>query len=990
MRKILALALALAFAAAGTAQAGNRATVYPSQNPSSVQVNLQQRYDRLTLGNYMRDAFGVTNGTYGDLTISPGTGLYVTVAPTIPSSQGTVYQIAPDDPNPLPVGFSPNLPADTTPIEVEGTTSSASAPLGPLTAPGSGLSTYYLIEAQVQTVDTNPQTLTFVNSSGQPYTQTLDTERADQVVYQVKAGTAASSPTVPATDSGWVSVGTVLVPSGASQITSGMIAQQNPCGPGATTSCLAFSGFVQSANVVHLFPGPSPSPDVGNAGVTGTFDAGQIVSTAPQGTSPLTVLSTTLVSNLHAAIADALDTILPESQGGTGTATPTGVIPGASGNFTCSGAIFNPGQTCDVVASPSFTTVNASQLNATNATVSSLPSLACLGTNASGALQAGSCGGSSLTINGTAPITATQSSGIATIACPSCAVLTGNTYTGSEQIAPAGTATATQAYGSVGAFTAQNSTWNGSNAVTNGWTIAADSLSNLFFKFNGTSEATVSSTGALTLGTPLAIANGGTGSATQNFVDLSSAQTVNGVKTFGSAPVSTNGYNFGAGLVVKNDTSSFGAATLLHLNTTGNASGIALDTGSGAGYEWSLVGNQTAFGDFYLSRAATAGIGVVPSLPLLGWNNATAFLRPLADGSAAIELQNAAGTPQLTVNTTNGNATVAGAATATSYVMSGGSSAFSGPNPWVQNDGASVLGMAFYVPTSSTYGYRWYLGSTNVAELTATALTTSGYIVTGGGSGVTLGSIPQVAMSYNKSLTQGEMDLWALYNDASAPNFHTAFSFWGYNNGIATNYATILRNGAGEFKGGTSPVMVGGGAYQGAFDLTSNAVQSLILPASASQPFTVANAANSVTNLQVLDGGGVIATRGGATQPGPLGPCYTAGGSACGSTFHSVYGTSSCSGTTGSVSSLGLDYAGLCTDSVIFSGAAQFSTGNVACETGKVTIAQSGGTAQIGDFMITSGSNVSTQATFGVYPIIVTTGTSTNYTLTFTFKCSGV
>ncbi len=884
----LTLSLAMALAMVAPALAGNRIQVYPSQNPSSTQVNQQPRYDRLTLGDYLRDAFGPTASTFADLTIAPGTGLYVTVSPLVSGSQGTVYQIGPDDPNPIPVGFSPNLPADTTPIMLEGTTASTSAPIGPLTAPGTGLSTYYLIEAQVQTVDTNPQTLTFVNSSGQPYTQTLDTERSDQVVYSVVAGTPASSPQVPATGSGWVAVGTVLVPSGVSQITSAMIAQLNPCGPGSGSSCVPFGGFVQSANVVHVSPASSPSPDSGNSAVSGTFAAGQIVSTAPNGVAPLQVISSTLVPFLHAAVSDALDTILPLAQGGTGTASPIGVIPGSSGNLVCSGAIFNPGQTCDVAASPTFTTVTASAVNATNLSASSLPSLACLGTNASGTLQAGSCGSGSLTVNGTAPITASTSGNIATIACPSCAVLTGNTYSGSETIAPAGTATATQAYGSVGAFTAQNSTWNGSNAVTNGWTIAADSLSNLFFKFNGTSEATVSSTGALTLGTPLAIANGGTGSATQNFVDLSTAQTVNGAKTFGSAPSSANGYLAGS--------STYGPTS----------------------------------------------------------------------------------------------ATVAGAATATSYVMSGGSSAFSGPNPWVQNDGASVLGMSFYTPTSSTNGYRWFSGSTNIAELTATALTTSGYIVTGGGSGVTLGSAGQVAMSYNQSSTQGEMDLWDLYNDASAPNTDTAFSFWGYNNGTATNYANILRNGAGAFEGGTSPVMVGGGAYHGAFDLTSNAVQSLILPASASQPFTVANAANSVANLQVLDGGGVVATRGGVTQLGPLGPCYTASGSACGSTFHSVYGTSSCSGTTGSVSSLGLDYAGLCTDSVIFSGAAQFSTGHVACETGKVTIAQSGGTAQIGDFMITSGSNVSTQATFGVYPIITTTGTSTSYTLTFTFKCSGV
>ena len=516
MKKLyVLLAAAALFALPLDASAGNRIEVYPSQNPSSVQVNQQPRFDRLTLGDYLRDAFGPIASTYGNLTVAPGTGLYVTVAPLIAGSQGTVYQIGPDDPNPIPVGFSPNLPADTTPIMLEGTTAATSAPLGPLTAPGAGLSIYYLIEAQVQTVDSNPQTLTFVNSSGQPYTQTLDTQRSDQVVYQFKTGTAGASPTVPATDSGWVPIGTVLVPSGVSQITSAMIAQANPCGPGSGSTCVAFSGFVQSAYVAHVYPNPSPTPDVGYGGVTGTWEASQLVSTAPNGTAPLQVISSTLVPFLHAAVADALDTILPIAQGGTGTASPVGVIPGSSGNFTCSGAIFSPGQTCDVVASPSFTTVTASTMNATNAAVSGLPSLPCIGTNASGQLQAGSCGsGGSLTINGTAPITATQSAGIATIACPSCALLTGNTYSGSETIAPAGTATSATNYASAGAFALQNSTWNGSAAVTNSWAQSEDTLGNLIFNYNGTRELTLTDAGALEPATPLGVAYGGSGVAT--------------------------------------------------------------------------------------------------------------------------------------------------------------------------------------------------------------------------------------------------------------------------------------------------------------------------------------------------------------------------------------------------------------------------------------------------------------------------------------------
>jgi hypothetical protein len=47
-------------------------------------------------------------------------------------------------------------------------------------------------------------------------------------------------------------------------------------------------------------------------------------------------------------------------------------------------------------------------------------------------------------------------------------------------------------------------------------------------------DGNIKSSGSLTLGTPLSVANGGTGSATQNFVDLSTTQIISGNKTFNS------------------------------------------------------------------------------------------------------------------------------------------------------------------------------------------------------------------------------------------------------------------------------------------------------------------------------------------------------------------------------------------------------------------------------------------------------------------------
>ena len=74
---------------------------------------------------------------------------------------------------------------------------------------------------------------------------------------------------------------------------------------------------------------------------------------------------------------------------------------------------------------------------------------------------------------------------------------------------------------------------------------AVVSLASLLQAANNLSEITSAAvaranlglTGAAVMALPVSIANGGTGSSAQNFVDLSAAQSVGGVKTFTSAPV---------------------------------------------------------------------------------------------------------------------------------------------------------------------------------------------------------------------------------------------------------------------------------------------------------------------------------------------------------------------------------------------------------------------------------------------------------------------
>ncbi len=71
------------------------------------------------------------------------------------------------------------------------------------------------------------------------------------------------------------------------------------------------------------------------------------------------------------------------------------------------------------------------------------------------------------------------------------------------------------------------------NRATNVWSVAGGGTSVTTFSA-GTTGLTPSTatTGAVTLGGTLAVANGGTGSPTKNFVDLTTTQTVAGAKTF--------------------------------------------------------------------------------------------------------------------------------------------------------------------------------------------------------------------------------------------------------------------------------------------------------------------------------------------------------------------------------------------------------------------------------------------------------------------------
>src|ERR1700734_926227 len=96
MRKAFFAALLFAASLAPVC-ASDRVNWYPQQTTTSTGLNQQGRNDRLALGTWLLQVLGLTGGAgtgvYANLTTSAATGLYVTTAPTLASSLGTLYQV---------------------------------------------------------------------------------------------------------------------------------------------------------------------------------------------------------------------------------------------------------------------------------------------------------------------------------------------------------------------------------------------------------------------------------------------------------------------------------------------------------------------------------------------------------------------------------------------------------------------------------------------------------------------------------------------------------------------------------------------------------------------------------------------------------------------------------------------------------------------------------------------------------------------------------
>lgn len=219
-------------------------------------------------------------------------------------------------------------------------------------------------------------------------------------------------------------------------------------------------------------------------------------------------------------------------------------------------------------------------------------------------------------------------------------------------------------------------------------------------------------TGALGLSAPLPIASGGTGSATKNFVDLTTAQTVAGVKTFSSAPVFSAPLAIasgGTGSATQNFVDLTNSQTIAGVKTFSSAPVFSVPLAVGSG------GTGSATQNFVDLSTAQASIG--------GAKTFTALLK----GTAGIDVQ---GSPSgYTGGELRFPLTTSGASSALSTMATGSPA------------------MAFdHRATSNTGSWTWNNGTgaaTNRMALSSVGVLTvaGGVVVTAGGLTVTAGGL---------------------------------------------------------------------------------------------------------------------------------------------------------------------------------------------------------------------------------------------------------
>jgi uncharacterized protein YjbI with pentapeptide repeats len=197
----------------------------------------------------------------------------------------------------------------------------------------------------------------------------------------------------------------------------------------------------------------------------------------------------------------------------------------------------------------------------------------------------------------------------------------------------------------------------------------------------------------------LPIANGGTGSSTQNFVDLTTAQTVAGAKTFsGNTAVSgTSTFTVGTGATALGGTLAVTGATTLNGNTSVSGTNtFTVGTGATAlGGTLGVTGNATIGGTTTLngntSVSGTNTFTVGTGATTLGGTLATTGAATLSSTLAVTGNTTVGGTLGVTGNTTIGGTTTLN-----------GNTSVSGSKTFSVGTGATTLGGTLAVTDATT------------------------------------------------------------------------------------------------------------------------------------------------------------------------------------------------------------------------------------------------------------------------------------------------